>query len=172
MEDLSLHILDIVENSTNANATLIEISILEDIKSDTLTININDNGKGMDSTMLKNVRDPFTTTRTTRRVGLGVSLLEQAAYETGGTLTIESEPMVGTKLSATFTNSHIDRKPVGDISSTILTLIMGNPDLDIVYYSNINANEIELDTREIRPELGEVPITHPSVIKLIRELFE
>lgn len=172
MEDLSLHILDVVENSTGANANLIEISIIVDIKSDTLTININDNGKGMDSNMLKNVRDPFTTTRTTRRVGLGVSLLEQAANEAGGILTIESEPDVGTKVSATFKYSHIDRKPVGDIGSTITTLIMGNPELDFVYYSNIDENEIELDTREIRPQIGEVPISHPSVIKLIRELFE
>lgn len=172
MEDLSLHILDIVENGTKAGATLIQISITEDRSNDILSIHIRDNGRGMGREMLEKVRDPFVTTRTTRRVGMGLSLLEQAAQEAGGDISIESEPGRGTSVCATFKASHIDRKPLGNMESTMLTLILGNPDIDFVYYSNLGGEEISLDTREIRTELEEpLTMSHPAVLDLIRDLF-
>ncbi|MBL7224645.1 MAG: ATP-binding protein [Desulfobacteraceae bacterium] len=173
MQDLSLHILDIVENATKAGATLIEIDILEDINKDLLQITIKDNGRGMDAEMLEGATDPFVTTRTTRRVGMGLPLLEQAAKETGGNLLITSDPGKGTKVVATFQESHIDRRPVGDMGATLTTLIMGNPDLDFIYFSNLDGEEIEVDTRSIRGELnGSISINDPAVIRLIKNLFK
>ena len=173
MQDLSLHILDIVENATTAGATLIEILVSEDINKDLLKITIKDNGRGMDAAMVKGVKDPFVTTRTTRRVGMGIPLLEQAAKETGGNLLIRSESGKGTEVVATFQKSHIDRRPVGDMGTTLTTLIMGNPDLDFIYYSNLDGEEIEVDTRSIRGELNDsVSINDPAVINLIKDLFK
>jgi len=167
-----LHILDIVENGIQAGATLVEIHILEDLEKDLLQITIEDNGRGMDAEMLRNVTDPFVTTRTTRRVGMGLPLLEQAAEETGGTLDISSEPGKGTRVVAAFQESHIDRRPIGDMGATLITLIMGNPDLDFVYTSNLRKQNVEVDTRSIRQELdGAVGVNDPAVIQLIRELF-
>ena len=123
MQELSLNILDIAENSTRAGATLVEIAVTEDPDRDTLTIAVRDNGCGMDEKLLKSVRDPFTTTRTTRRVGLGVPLLEEAAQATGGHLSIRSAPGKGTELEAVFGYSHIDRMPLGDLAGTISALI-------------------------------------------------
>ena len=133
MEDLSLHIMDIVENSTAVGSTFIEIIINSDTKSNFLQIIIRDNGPGMDPEMLKNVRDPFVTTRTTRRVGLGISLLEQAAHEADGGLKLDSKLGEGTEISATFKLDHIDLKPLGNIGSTFVSIILGNPDIDFVY---------------------------------------
>ena len=173
MQDLSLHILDIVENATQAGATLIEIHVSEDINKDLLKITIKDNGRGMDAVMAKRVKDPFMTTRTTRRVGMGIPLLEQAAKETGGNLLIISEPGKGTEVVATFQESHIDRRPVGDMGATLATLIMGNPDLDFMYYSNLDGEEIEVDTQSIRAELnGTIGINDPAIINLIKDLFK
>ena len=173
MQDLSLHILDIVENATQAGATLIEIHVSEDINKDLLKITIKDNGRGMDAVMAKRVKDPFMTTRTTRRVGMGIPLLEQAAKETGGNLLITSAPGKGTEVVATFQESHIDRRPVGDMGATLTTLIMGSPDLDFIYYSNLDGEEIDVDTRSIRGELnGSININDPVVINLIKDLFK
>ncbi|MCP4665784.1 MAG: ATP-binding protein [Deltaproteobacteria bacterium] len=172
MEDLSLHILDIVENGTRAGATLVDISITEDASNDLLSITVRDNGRGMRRDMAEKTRDPFVTTRTTRRVGMGLSLLHQAAQEAGGDLSIESEPDRGTCVCATFQASHIDRKPLGDMGSTMITLILGNPDVDFVYHSDFDGEETRLDTREIRAELEEpLFISHPAVLNVIRDLF-
>ena len=150
MEDLSLHILDIVENSIEAKASEIGIMVDEDIKKNLLTIEIKDNGKGMDEETLKKVTDPFYTTRSTRRVGLGLPLLAQATKESRGTFEIESKVDVGTKIKATFQYSHIDRKPLGDIENTISTLIVGNPGVDFVYEHIKDGVKFRLDTKEIR----------------------
>lgn len=150
MEDISLHILDIVENSIEAEASEIGIMVDEDIKRDLLTIEIKDNGKGMDEETLKKVFDPFYTTRSVRRVGLGLPLLAQATKESGGTIEIESKVDVGTKIKATFQYSHIDRKPLGDIEKTISTLIVGNPGVDFVYEHIKDGVKFRLDTKEIR----------------------
>lgn len=131
MEDLSLHILDIVENALAASADRIEIRIVEDTGRDLLSLEIADNGKGMDAQMRKNALDPFFTTRATRRIGLGLPLLAQAAEQSGGRLELQSEPGQGTRVSAVFQRSHPDRKPLGDIHQTLRTIVAGRPELDL-----------------------------------------
>ncbi len=133
MEDLSLHILDIVENSIRAGAKKIEIRIIVDKKKDLLDIKIIDDGEGMDRKMLKKVLDPFYTTKNTGRIGLGLPLLAQSAEESGGSIKIKSKPGNGTKVRATFGYSHIDRRPLGDISKSLKVLIAANPDIDFIY---------------------------------------
>ena len=131
MEDLSLHILDIVENSIAASANRITIRIVEDTQKDSLSLEISDNGKGMDAEARKKALDPFFTTKTTRRVGLGLPLLAQAAREGGGTFEILSERGEGTTVKAAFQLSHPDRKPLGDIAETLQTILAGRPELDL-----------------------------------------
>ena len=150
MEDLSLHILDIVENSIRAKASRIEIKVVEYTKKDLLTIEINDNGQGIDEETIKKVLDPFFTTRTTRRVGLGLPLLRQAARESGGDVEIESKVGRGTRVKATFGYSHVDRKPLGNMEKTLSTLIAGNPEVDFIYEHKKDESGHRLDTREIR----------------------
>jgi hypothetical protein len=171
MEDISLHILDIVENSTRAGATLVEITLNVDRENDLLTLKVKDNGTGMKKGLLKKARDAFTTTRTTRRVGMGISLLEQAVTEAEGELNISSRSGKGTEIIATFKASHIDRKPIGDLGSTVTTLIMGNPHVDFIVRTNIGGEEAELNTVEIKAALDDVSITNPQVLELIREFF-
>ncbi|MFZ3386518.1 MAG: ATP-binding protein [Candidatus Hydromicrobium sp.] len=145
-----MHILDIVENSIRAHAKKIEIKIIEEQKKDLLTIEIIDDGKGMDKKTLKNVLDPFFTTKNTRRVGLGLSLLAQSAEESGGSIKIESKPGQGTKVKAVFGYSHIDRKPLGDVNKSLKVLIAANPDINFIYeYQKDNANYY-LDTKGIK----------------------
>ncbi len=133
MEDLSLHILDVVENAIAAKAKKIEVTVIEEIEQDRLTMEIKDDGIGMDEEVRQKVTDPFFTTRTSRRVGLGLSFLSQATKEAGGTLEITSSPGRGTKVKATFQYSHIDRKPLGNMTDTIVTIIFGNPEVDVHY---------------------------------------
>jgi hypothetical protein len=171
MEDLSLHILDIAENATAAGAKLVEIIIAQDTASDRLQIVIRDNGRGMDREMLEKAGDPFFTTRTTRRVGLGLSLLKQATREAGGDFFITSNPGQGTEVKATFRASHIDRKPLGDMGSTLVSLILGNPDVDFVFESNFDGEETTLDTRMIKAELDDpIALTDPAVLNLIKNI--
>lgn len=173
MEDLSLHLLDIVENSTRAGAKLIEIKLEENREKGLLEIVIRDDGPGMDIEMVDKVTDPFVTTRTTRRVGLGLPFFRQSAEEAGGCFTIRSEKGRGTEVRATFQLDHIDRKPVGDIGSTMISLILGNPKVDFVYESNLDGKEVGFDTREMREELGgDLDLTDPAVLGLIKGLFE
>jgi len=169
MEDFSLHILDLVENSINAGATRIEIRVVEDGENDMLTMEFKDNGSGMNKEMVDKVLDPFVTTRTTRKVGLGLSLFAQAARDCNGEARIESEPGKGTRLTGNFQLSHIDLKPWGSVVSTLITLIVGNPDIDFFYHHQKGTFEYTLDTKVIKKELGEVPISNPEVIKLLRK---
>ncbi len=133
LRELALHILDIAENSLNAGASLVTIEVLEDIAADQLTIRVIDNGRGMDAETASRVVDPFFTTRTTRKVGLGLPFLKQAAELSNGTLTIDSQVGQGTTVTATFQRSHIDRMPLGDLPGTILTLIVGYPQANFVF---------------------------------------
>ena len=133
MEDLSLHILDIAENSVAAEAETIEIRIDEDMEGDLLHLEIKDNGQGMPEEVRSQVLDPFFTTRTTRRVGLGLPLLAQAARDSGGTLEVDSAPGRGTMVKANFKLSHPDRKPLGDVASTLGAIVAGRPELTIVF---------------------------------------
>jgi hypothetical protein len=172
VEDLSLHILDVVENSTNAGATFVEIHIAGYPEKDLIEIVIRDNGKGMDREMLAKVLDPFTTTRTTRRVGLGLPMLQQAAREAGGDAFVTSEPGHGTEVKATFQASHIDRKPLGDMGATMVSLVSGNPEVDFLYECEMGEEMTTLDTRLIRSELeGVLPMNHPQVLSMIKDLF-
>ena len=169
MTEISLNVLDVAENSTRAGASLVEITLAADTAADTLTLIIKDNGCGMTPEQVAHVEDPFFTTRTTRKVGLGVPFLKQAAESTGGSFRIVSEPGVGTTDTAVFGLSHIDRMPVGDISTTIQNLIIYHPDTDFVYTYRCDDNEFVLDTREFREVLGGVPLDTPDVAQYIKE---
>lgn len=148
MEDLSLHILDIVENSIRALAKTVKIRIEENIEKDRLTVEIEDNGQGMDEETVKKTLDPFFTTKATRRVGLGLPLLQQAARETGGKLEISSEVGKKTKIKATFQYSHPDRKPLGNIKETLLALAVGYPEVDFVYEHKKGETIYRWDTKK------------------------
>lgn len=168
MEDISLHILDIAENSVRAGADLIKITITEDTAGDLFTVEIEDNGKGIPEDLRASVLDPFCTTRTTRKVGLGLPLLAQAARETGGDISVRSGNTSGTVVTATFKQSHIDLKPLGDIAETLVVLIAGNPHVDFLFTYSKNSNMFSLDTREIKEELDVVPITSSPVLSFLR----
>ena len=169
MEELSMHILDIAENSTRAGARLIGVTITESKKRDQLTIEIEDDGIGMDEETLNKALDPFYTTKTVRRIGLGLPLISQAARDTGGTFTIESNKGKGTHVAATFGYSHIDRQPLGRMADTMATLIAGCPDIDFLYIHRTDGGSFSIDTREIRETLEAVPINHSEVLHFIRQ---
>ncbi len=168
MQDLSLHILDIVENSLTAGACRVEIRIVEDLATDRLTIEIADNGCGMDKSTVAQVLDPFFTTKNTRRVGLGLPFLKEACRESKGELCLDSEPGKGTMVRATFQHSHIDRKPLGDISETLITLIAGHPEVDLLYEHRKNGAQFIFDTGEIKKGLGRVPLNTSPVLSALR----
>lgn len=169
MRELSLNVLDIVQNSISAKATVIEIELFEHIEKDLLEINIFDNGKGMTEEQVKSVIDPFFTTRTTRKVGLGIPLFKMAAEMSGGQLDIKSEIGKGTRVYTSYGYSNVDRMPVGDMNGTVSMLIRMNPDIDFVYTHSINEKSYVLDTRELRKQLEDVPLDTPDVIEWIEE---
>ena len=162
------HILDITENSIRAGAKLIEIIIDEDSEKDLLTVEIIDNGCGMPLEMVKKVLDPFYTTKTVRRVGLGLPLLKDAAERAGGSFQLNSQENSGTSVKATFGLSHLDRQPLGAIINTMVILIISNSDIDFFYKHRHNDRRFEMDTRVIRNEIDNVPIIHPEIIKYIK----
>jgi len=168
VQDLSLHILDIAENSLAAGARRVEIRIEEDMQADRVTIEIVDDGCGMDEEMVKRALDPFFTTKTVRRVGLGLPLLAEACRMSNGQLCLQSCPGGGTTVRATFQRSHIDRKPLGNIGDTLITLIVGHPEVDLFYEHRKDGAHFSLDTREIRAELGNVPLNAPKIASGLR----
>jgi K+-sensing histidine kinase KdpD len=149
MEDLALHILDIMENSISGSARQIVVLIAEDTQRDLLTIEITDDGKGMDAETRTRALDPFFTTRTTRRVGLGLPLLAQAAAESGGSFQLMSEPSKGTTVKASFQHSHPDRKPLGDVAETIRTIMAGRPELGLRYEHRVDDSVYQFDTNDV-----------------------
>jgi hypothetical protein len=167
--ELSLHILDIVENSTRAGAGIVNIDVTEDTAKDILSLDIRDNGSGMSEDVLKKVTDPFFTTKTVRNVGLGLPMLAQAAERTEGKFIIESKGGEGTRVAVDFKLSHIDRQPLGDISGTMVTLIAGDPDIEFIYRHRRNDQSYILDTREIKKEIEDIPINHVDVLNFIRD---
>ncbi len=171
VQDLSLHILDIVENSLAAGARRVEVRIEEDLQEDRLTIEIMDDGCGMDETMVKQALDPFFTTKTTRRVGLGLPLLTEACRICNGELCLQSCPGQGTTVKATFQHSHIDRKPLGQMGDTLITLIVGHPEVDLLYEHRKDGKVFSLDTREIKSDLGDIPLNAPQVVSALRTLI-
>ncbi len=167
MKELSLHILDIVQNSIKAGASKIEIHIDEDTNKNKLSISIKDNGCGMSEEFLKKVRDPFTTTRTTRKMGMGISLFEAAAVQCGGAMDIKSEVGVGTTLSVWFEHDNIDRAPIGDMASTMVTIVSGSPEIEFVYKHTYNGKSFAFETEQIREILGDVPLDTAEVLAWI-----
>lgn len=174
MKELSLNILDIAENSVKAGASLTEIRVEE--TEETVVITITDNGCGMTEEILRTVTDPFYTTRTTRKVGMGLPLLKLEAEQTGGTVTVKSKPECdypedhGTEVHAVFNRNHIDFTPLGDVISTVVTLIQGHPDTDFLFEHIISGGRtVRLDTRELRAVLEDVPLCSYEVINWIRE---
>ena len=172
MLTLADHILDIAENSVRAGAKLISIFIEEDSANDLLTLEISDDGHGMAKDVLQKALDPFYTTKTVRRVGLGLPLLKDAAQRAGGTFQLKSEENCGTTVKATFGLRHLDRQPLGAIINTIIILIISNSDIDFFYKHRHNDRQFEMDTRKIRKEIEDIPINHPEVIKYIRRAME
>jgi len=167
--DLSQHILDIAENSITAGAALLHLTICEDSETDELSIVIRDDGRGMNAEMVNQVTDPWVTTRKTRKVGLGIPFLKQAAEMCGGDFKITSVVGEGTTTRATFQLSHIDRPPLGDLVGTLLCIVVGSPQLDVVYEHRVDAGDFVFDTREIREVLGdEVPLSDPEVLAFVR----
>ena len=173
MKELSLNILDITENSVKAGATLTEITIRE---SETkLTITIKDDGCGMSREMVEAVKDPFCTTRTTRSVGLGIPLFILSAEQTGGFVEItskqadEKDPTHGTTITAHYNKDHIDFTPLGDVISTVTTLIQGHPDRDFLFVHTKADGEVRLNTRELREILIDVPLDSFEVLQWISE---
>lgn len=169
MRELSLNVLDIAQNSISANASLIEIELTESTENKALIIGIYDNGKGMTKEQLEAVRDPFFTTRTTRKVGMGVPLFKMAAEMTGGHLEMESELGVGTKVKAFFRTDHLDFIPVGDMASTVVMLITMNEHIDFLYTRSLDGKTFSLDTRSLKKILGGVPFSEPSISAWLKD---
>ncbi len=175
MRELSLHILDVLENALTAGATCVDLIIEENLTTDRLTITVQDNGRGMDAEQLDNICDPFFTTRTTRHVGLGIPLFKAAAERCNGELTVTSQPGKGTTLRATFQHSHIDRAPLGDIEGTLLAFILsGTCDLRYTHQVDVHrmdSESFEFHTADIRAELGDIPLTHSAVRNWLQEFI-
>jgi len=173
MRELALHILDVVENALEADARTIELTVIEDKDADRLTIIVRDDGRGMDAETVHKVRDPFYTTRTTRHVGLGIPLLDAAAERCAGGLDIRSAPSKGTTLTATFQHSHIDRAPLGDMPNTLMGILLREQDFDLIYAHHVRVgsceHRFELDTREIKQQLGDIPLATPAVRRWLGE---
>ncbi len=172
MEDLSLHILDIAENSITAGSKNIEIYLIEDIENDIIKLTIKDDGKGMTDKQIKKATDPFVTTKKGKRFGLGLSLLEQAAKRAEGRLELISQQRNGLELLATFKHSHIDRQPIGDMNVTLLTLIASYPDVNFIYIHKKDKSEFCFNTKEIKSQLNGIDINNVEVLKEIRKILK
>ncbi|MBQ6421190.1 MAG: sensor histidine kinase [Clostridia bacterium] len=176
MKELSLNILDIAQNSVKAGASTIRILLTED--AETLSIGIEDDGCGMTADFLASVTDPFTTTRTTRKVGLGIPLFKLAAEQTGGSLRIDSvhesvsPDAHGTTVTAVFYKTHLDFTPLGDIVSTLTTLIQGQPEIRWIFLHTFGEEAVTLDTDELKAVLGDVPLNVPEVIAWIGDYLK
>ncbi len=169
MEDISLHILDIAENSIEAGAKNVAIHVTEDLSRDLFKVEITDDGRGLDPEDLKRATDPFYTTRTTRRVGLGLGLLQEAAKSANGHLDIYSIPGAGTMVVAVFQLSHIDRKPLGEIGETITTIISRRPDIDVTYTHERNGRKFVFRTIDIREQVGDMAINTVGTLNFVRK---
>jgi anti-sigma regulatory factor (Ser/Thr protein kinase) len=169
MLELALHILDIAENSVRASAKTVSVEITEDRGKDRLSFVIRDDGNGMSKAVLEKVMDPFYTSKKVRRVGLGLPMLAEAAGRAGGGVAIESQEGLGTQITAEFQLSHIDRQPLGDLTGALTVLIAGNDGVDFVFRYRCEDRVFALDTKEIRQQIGEIPIQQGEVLKWIRQ---
>jgi hypothetical protein len=169
--ELSLHILDVAQNSIEAGASEVVITVDEDTEKDLFRFEICDNGCGLSEEAIARVLDPFYTTRKTRHIGLGLPLLLEACRRSGGDLVMQSIPGKGTKLKATFRHSHVDRAPLGDMPSVLMVLLLSGKPIDWIYIHRVNGREFRLDTTEIKKELKEIPLTHPKVRQWLLEVL-
>lgn len=169
MRELSLNLLDIAQNSIAAGANLITLEIAENTVSNELTMSVSDNGCGMTSEQLESVLDPFFTTRTTRKVGMGIPLFKMAAEQTGGWLKIESRINEGTTTTALFRTDSIDFTPLGDVTSTVTILISMNTDRDFIYRRSRDSQSFELSTVELKEILEGVPLSEPEVVQWMKD---
>lgn len=172
MRELSLNVMDVAQNSVRAEAKLVTITVTESDKNDMLSISIEDDGCGMTEEQVNQVIDPFFTTRTTRKVGLGVPLFKLSAEQTGGSFEIKSKVGQGTRTTASYVKSHVDMTPLGDINSTVSILIRCNPDIDFVFIHATDKGSFTLDTRELREVLQGVSLDTPDVIEWITQYLE
>ncbi|RCW49260.1 MULTISPECIES: ATP-binding protein [unclassified Halanaerobium] len=173
MRELTLHILDIIENSREAGADLIKLKIFEQPEQDSLKIFLKDNGSGIDEDKLEDITNPFVTTRTTREVGLGLSLFKQAAERCGGNFYIKSEKGKGTEVMVEFPYNHIDRAPLGDIITTIISFIAVNGDsIDLIYRHKFKNREFCFDSREVKKELDGISIQSKEIISWIKNYLK
>jgi hypothetical protein len=161
--ELALHVLDAMQNSVEAGADRLELSILEDLDKDQMVIELKDNGQGMAPELVSKVLDPFVTTRKTRHVGLGLPLFAAAARRCQGDLQLQSKPGKGTQLTAMFRLSHWDRAPLGDMPSALLAILLAQRPVNVVYTHRVGSREFRFDTSEVRRELGEIPWSVPPV---------
>jgi hypothetical protein len=171
MKELSLHILDIIENSVGGGATRIEVNIVTDEIPGLLEIYIVDNGRGMDQKTLSQVTNPFFTTRTTRKIGMGLSLLKQQAEQTNGRFELESEPGKGTKVYASFTIDHFDRQPIGDLAGVIINCSVSYLNIDILLNIKTLEGAYLFSSGEVKEILADVPVNSPEVILLLKEMI-
>lgn len=172
MNDLSLHLIDIIQNSISAGATLITLRVAEDNAADTLTLTVEDNGRGMTAQQVEKLSDPFFTTRTTRRVGMGIPLFRQSAEQAGGELTVESTVGKGTVVRASFQNSHIDRPPLGNVANSFILMVSANPELDFIFEYTYDGRVYVFDTREVKEALDGISLAEPAVIRMLTEMIE
>lgn len=172
MKDLSLHILDVTQNSISAGAKNIVLTIEEDSKADKLSIFIQDDGSGIAPDVLERVTDPYYTSRTTRKVGLGLPLFKQNAEMSAGSFQISSEVGKGTLVKAMFGLSHLDRPPLGDMPGVVMILVGSNPDLEFYYKHTKDGNEYVFDTREVKEILDGMPLNDPAVIRHLKEMIK
>jgi hypothetical protein len=177
MKEISLHLLDIAENSAAAESKNISIHVHGDLFNDRLTTSVIDDGRGMDAKTAQQVQDPFYTTRTTRNVGLGIPLLKLAAEMAEGSFSLQSNLGRGTWVEAEFRHSHIDRMPLGDLSSTFLTLLISHPQIDWTFLyrvtdQNKQSRDFLFESAELKSELGDISLTEPEVLTFLRGMFE
>lgn len=172
MKDLALHILDIVHNAISAKATLIGVDIRESEEDDVLALTVTDNGRGIPADMLATVTDPYTTTRTSRKVGMGLPLLRQNAEQSGGGISVVSEVGVGTTVKALFGLNHIDRPPLGEISGVIVDLAASRPEVEFVYSHTTAVDSFSFDTREVKEALDGMPMADAKMRRYLISMID
>lgn len=178
MKEIALHLLDLAENSVSAHAKAVRIDVCEDFRANRLVVRVEDDGDGMTEEVVRQVVDPFYTTRTERRVGLGIPLFKASAEACHGSMTINSWPGAGTKVEANFQHSHIDRMPLGDLPSTFLMLFLSHPEVHWIFTYAFNPpykgawRRFEFDDLPIKETLDGLPLTHPDVIAFVRSSLE
>ncbi|NEW84853.1 MAG: ATP-binding protein [Mariniphaga sp.] len=172
MKELSLHILDIMENSVSGGATRIEVNIYVNEVDNLLIIQVTDNGRGMDSETMTHVTDPFFTTRSTRKIGMGISLFKQQAEQTGGAFNIKSEPGKGSEVEASFGLNNIDRQPLGDVAGVIVNIAASYSDIDFVLNIDTTEGNFQFSSHEVSKILEGLPLNKPEVMLWLKELIQ